>query len=120
MKTARSARSFAIPGLAAGIKRNKIGKRSKSMQGSARTWFITGASTGFGRLLAEELLGRGERVAATARQLVKVEDVEEQYPERARGIALDVTKPAEIEPAVRKALAAFEHIDVLVNNAGYG
>ena len=90
------------------------------MQTSGRTWFITGASTGFGRLLAEELLQRGERVAATARDKGKVEDLEKKYPGSARAFALDVTKPAEIETAAREAIGAFGHIDVLVNNAGYG
>ncbi len=87
---------------------------------SSRTWFITGASTGFGRLLAEELLKRGERVAATARDIAKVEDLARQYPGKARAFTLDVTRPAEIEAVARQAIYAFGHIDVLVNNAGYG
>jgi NAD(P)-dependent dehydrogenase (short-subunit alcohol dehydrogenase family) len=33
-----------------------------------RTWFITGTSSGFGRLLTEQLLARGDRVAATLRR----------------------------------------------------
>ncbi len=90
------------------------------MGNSARTWFITGASTGFGRLLAEELLKRGECVAATARDVAKVQDLATKYPETARAFPLDVTKPAEIEKAARQAIATFGHIDVLVNNAGYG
>lgn len=32
------------------------------------TWFITGTSSGFGRMLTEHLLGRGDRVAATLRR----------------------------------------------------
>jgi len=90
------------------------------MEKTARTWFITGASTGFGRLLSEELLKRGERVAATARDSAKVQDLETQYPGRARAFTLDVTEPAEIEEASRQAIAAFGHVDILVNNAGYG
>lgn len=90
------------------------------MGNSARTWFITGASTGFGRMLAEQLLKRGERVAATARDVAKVQDLETQYPETARAFPLDVTRPAEIEKAAHQAIATFGHIDVLVNNAGYG
>jgi NAD(P)-dependent dehydrogenase (short-subunit alcohol dehydrogenase family) len=86
----------------------------------ARTWFITGASTGFGRLLAEELLKRGERVAATARDSAKVQDLETQYPDTARAFPLDVTQPGQIEETTRRAIATFGHIDVLVNNAGYG
>jgi NAD(P)-dependent dehydrogenase (short-subunit alcohol dehydrogenase family) len=90
------------------------------MENSERTWFITGASTGFGRLLAEELLKRGERVAATARDAARVEDLARQYPQTARAFSLDVTKPARIEAVAKEALKEFGHIDVLVNNAGYG
>ncbi len=87
---------------------------------SPRAWFITGASTGFGRLLAEELLRRGERVAATARDVAKVQDLEQKYPGLAHAFTLDVTKPAEIEKVSRQAIEALGRIDVLVNNAGYG
>lgn len=85
-----------------------------------RTWFITGASTGFGRLLAEELLRRGERVIATARDVAKIDDLAERYPETARALALDVTQPAEIAAVAEQAIAAFGQVDVVVNNAGYG
>jgi NAD(P)-dependent dehydrogenase (short-subunit alcohol dehydrogenase family) len=87
---------------------------------SSRVWFITGTSTGFGRLLAEELLHRGEHVAATARDLAKVSDLAEKYPGQARAYELDVTNPKQIEAVSRQAIAHFGHIDVLVNNAGYG
>jgi NAD(P)-dependent dehydrogenase (short-subunit alcohol dehydrogenase family) len=85
-----------------------------------RVWFITGASTGFGRLLAEDLLRRGERVIATARDLSKVEDLAKQYPGQARAFALDVTQPKQIASVAPQAIAAFGQVDVLVNNAGYG
>jgi NAD(P)-dependent dehydrogenase (short-subunit alcohol dehydrogenase family) len=91
-----------------------------SKNNSSRTWFITGASTGFGRLLAEELLKRGERVAATARDKAKVEDLVTQYPNTAQALTLDVTKPEQITAAAEHAIRTFGHIDVLVNNAGYG
>src|ERR1700743_2718001 len=85
-----------------------------------RTWFITGASTGFGRLLAEEVLKSGGKVIATARKLEKVADLEEQYPKTAKAIALDVTDPGQVDSAVTQAFAIFGQVDVLVNNAGYG
>jgi len=44
-----------------------------------RTWFITGISGGFGRLLTGELLERGDRVAGTARKLEVVDDLKTQY-----------------------------------------
>jgi NAD(P)-dependent dehydrogenase (short-subunit alcohol dehydrogenase family) len=86
----------------------------------SRVWFITGASTGFGRLLAEEVLKAGGKVVATARNLDKVADLEEQYPQTAKALALDVTDAAQVDSAVTQAFAQFGEIDVLVNNAGYG
>jgi NAD(P)-dependent dehydrogenase (short-subunit alcohol dehydrogenase family) len=86
----------------------------------SRVWFITGCSTGFGLLLAHELLKRGERVIATARNASKLDDLLTLYPDTARTFKLDVTKPDEIDSVARVALTAFGHIDVLVNNAGYG
>jgi NAD(P)-dependent dehydrogenase (short-subunit alcohol dehydrogenase family) len=91
-----------------------------STSSSSRVWFITGTSTGFGRLLAQELLRRGNRVIATARDIAKVEDLVHQYPATARALTLDVTNPAQIESVAQQAIAAFGHVDILVNNAGYG
>ncbi len=85
----------------------------------SRVWFITGCSTGFGYLLVQELLRRGERVIATARDVSKLASLIRPYPDKARALTLDVTKPAEIEAVAKQAIAAFGHVDVLVNNAGY-
>lgn len=87
---------------------------------TGKTWFITGASTGFGRLLAEEVLRRGGRVIATARNRDKVADLETQDPGRALALALDVTDAGQVDSAVTQAFAKFGGVDVLVNNAGYG
>jgi NAD(P)-dependent dehydrogenase (short-subunit alcohol dehydrogenase family) len=87
---------------------------------SPRVWFITGTSTGFGSLLAKEALRRGDRVIATARDVSKLKELTVQYPDSARTFTLDVTKPAQIESVAQQAIAAFGHVDVLVNNAGYG
>jgi NAD(P)-dependent dehydrogenase (short-subunit alcohol dehydrogenase family) len=88
--------------------------------GQGRTWFITGASTGFGRLLAEEVLKAGGKVIATARDRDKVADLEAKYPQTARALPLDVTDAGQVDSAVTQAFAQFGRIDVLVNNAGYG
>src|SRR5258708_37682445 len=88
--------------------------------GKERTWFITGASTGFGRVLAEEVLKAGGKVVATARNLDKVADFETRYPQTAKALALDVTDAGQVDSAVTQAFAQFGRIDVLVNNAGYG
>ena len=82
-------------------------------------WFITGCSKGFGRSLAEQALGAGYRVVATARSLEDVDDLASRYPERILTLALDVTNAAQIDAAVASAIEHFGAIDVLVNNAGY-
>jgi NAD(P)-dependent dehydrogenase (short-subunit alcohol dehydrogenase family) len=86
----------------------------------SRTWFITGASTGFGRILAEELLKSGNKVVATARKVAQVADLQEKYPATAKALALDVTDAAQVAATATAAIAAFGHVDVVVNNAGYG
>jgi NAD(P)-dependent dehydrogenase (short-subunit alcohol dehydrogenase family) len=85
-----------------------------------KVWLITGASTGFGRLLAEYLCGLDATVIATARSVDKLQDLTVTYPGNVLVLTLDVTKPESIEGAVKDALAHAGHVDVLVNNAGYG
>jgi NAD(P)-dependent dehydrogenase (short-subunit alcohol dehydrogenase family) len=87
---------------------------------TARTWFITGASSGFGRAFAEHALARGHNVVATARTPSALDDVVAQAPERLLALALDVTRPGEAQAAIDAAVARFGRIDVLINNAGYG
>jgi NAD(P)-dependent dehydrogenase (short-subunit alcohol dehydrogenase family) len=86
----------------------------------SRVWFITGASTGLGRKLAEAVLAKGDRVVATARKEESVATLERQNPGRARAVRLDVTDLAQVKASVQAAIDAFGRIDVLVNNAGYG
>src|ERR1700729_1087067 len=85
-----------------------------------RTWFITGASTGFGRLLAEEVLKGGGKVVATARKPEQIADLERQYPGSVKALTVNVTNAPQVDSAVTQAFAQFGRIDVLVNNAGYG
>ena len=85
-----------------------------------KTWLITGCSTGFGRLLAQAALDRGDQVVATARDPSTLSDVAKAFPKTARTTALDVTKPGAPEKAVAVAMDAFGRLDVLVNNAGFG
>ncbi len=84
------------------------------------TWFITGASRGFGREVAYEALSRGDRVAATARAIDTLNDLVERFGELVLPIALDVTDPGQIAAAVATAEQHFGGIDVLLNNAGIG
>jgi NAD(P)-dependent dehydrogenase (short-subunit alcohol dehydrogenase family) len=85
-----------------------------------KRWFITGASSGFGRLLTEYLLSLGATVVATARHVDQLNDLVTRYPGHVFILPLDVTKPGSIDHAVADAIAHVGHIDVLVNNAGYG
>ncbi|MYV54599.1 SDR family oxidoreductase [Streptomyces sp. SID3212] len=87
---------------------------------TARTWFITGVNSGFGREMTEQLLRRGDRVAGTVRKLDAVADLKDTYGDRFLVAHLDVTDTAEIKTVVDKAFAELGTVDVVVNNAGYG
>ena len=89
-------------------------------QTSGRVWFITGASTGFGRELAEQVLAGGDKVVATARKPEQLAELGGQYPETALILPLDVMQQSAVDSAVKAALDRFGRVDVLVNNAGYG
>lgn len=89
------------------------------MNTQGKVWFITGASSGFGRALVEEAVARGDRVVATARDLRSLDELLALAPGRVHAARLDVTKPDEVREAVDDALRRFGAIDVLVNNAGY-
>src|SRR5262245_21051 len=82
-----------------------------------KTWFITGASRGFGRVWAEAALARGDRVAATARDIATLDALagDDFLP-----LTLDVTDREACFDAVRHAHGHFGSLDVVVNNAGYG
>ncbi|MFC9838442.1 oxidoreductase [Rhodococcus sp. NPDC127530] len=84
------------------------------------TWLITGCSSGLGRAFAEEALGRGHNVVATARSTDKIQQFAEGNPETALALALDVTDVDSVRAAVATAEEKFGQIDVLINNAGYG
>jgi NAD(P)-dependent dehydrogenase (short-subunit alcohol dehydrogenase family) len=84
-----------------------------------QTWFITGASRGFGRALARAALEAGDRVAATARRPEQLDDLAAAYPDRLQALALDVTDVAAAGAGIRDARQRFGRLDVIVNNAGY-
>ena len=85
-----------------------------------KTWFITGASKGFGREWAEAALERGDRVAATARSPETLEALVDSYGDAVLPISLDVTDRDADFDAVKLAADHFGRLDVVVNNAGYG
>jgi len=79
-----------------------------------KTWFITGASRGFGALIMEAALAN-DAVVATARDPSSIAD----HP-RLLKLPLDVTNEQQARDAAARAIEKFGRIDVLVNNAGYG
>src|SRR5262245_37198192 len=87
---------------------------------TTKTWFITGASSGFGRAFAEHALARGHTVVGTARRMDALNEIAAVAPGRLLPLALDVTRPNDAQAAVDAAIARFGRIDVLINNAGYG
>ncbi len=86
---------------------------------SAKNWLVTGSSTGFGRAIAEAVLARGGRVAATARDPAALADLARAHDGRVLPLRLDVSDPAQVTDAIAQ-VEAWGGIDVLVNNAGYG
>jgi NADP-dependent 3-hydroxy acid dehydrogenase YdfG len=84
-----------------------------------KTWFITGTSTGLGRLLTEKLLAQGHRVAATVRKPDALGGLKAQYGDLLWVAKLDVTDTAEVREVIKKAFDDLGQIDVIVNNAGY-
>jgi NAD(P)-dependent dehydrogenase (short-subunit alcohol dehydrogenase family) len=87
---------------------------------TSKTWFITGASRGFGREWTIAALERGDSVAATARDTHTLDDLASRYGERLLPLELDVTDREADFAAVQQAHERFTHLDVIVNNAGYG
>lgn len=80
-----------------------------------RVWFITGASSGLGKVLTEKLASAGQQVVATARKPEQIAQANNVL-----ALSVDVTSPETIASAVQAAIDKFGRIDVLVNNAGYG
>src|SRR6201982_4203647 len=87
---------------------------------SVTTWFVTGASRGFGRELSEQLLARGHRVAATLRRPEQLDDLASRYQNRLWVRAVDVTDTGQMRRVVAEAFADLGRVDVVVSNAGFG
>jgi NAD(P)-dependent dehydrogenase (short-subunit alcohol dehydrogenase family) len=83
-------------------------------------WLITGASSGLGRELALNVIDGGGFVVAAARGHTALNDLERMRPEQVLATPLDVTNPSDVHQAIEDAVRRFGHIDVLVNNAGFG
>ncbi|MGN6417415.1 MAG: SDR family NAD(P)-dependent oxidoreductase [Pseudobacter sp.] len=85
----------------------------------SKVWFITGASRGFGRIWAEAALERGDKVAATARNVASLDGLIKKYGANVLTLELDVTRPGQAASAISQAHAHFGRLDIVLNNAGY-
>ena len=83
-----------------------------------RTWLITGASSGFGRLLAERVATDGDRVIAVARRDDRLRELAADH-KSVTPLVVDLTAP-DSEQRLGTAIDAAGGLDILVNNAGYG
>jgi NADP-dependent 3-hydroxy acid dehydrogenase YdfG len=99
--------------------RSLYSKKLKHKNMGTKIWFITGASRGFGRVWADAALKRGDKVAATARNLASIADLKEKYGDNVLTLQLDVTNSEQVKTVVAQAHAHFGRLDIVLNNAGY-
>ncbi|MBW4023381.1 MAG: SDR family oxidoreductase [Proteobacteria bacterium] len=85
-----------------------------------KTWFITGASSGLGREMTQQLLARGDGVVGTSRRAGALGDLEKQHSDRLHLLKLELTDRESIRAAVDMAFDRLSTVDVVVSNAGYG
>jgi NAD(P)-dependent dehydrogenase (short-subunit alcohol dehydrogenase family) len=85
-----------------------------------KTWLITGASSGLGRLMCEALLARGDRVVASVRKKAVLDEMAAKYGDLLQVIVLDLSQSATIKPTIEAAFSQAGRIDVVVSNAAYG
>ena len=83
-----------------------------------KKWLITGASSGFGRLLAERVATNGDHVIAVARREDRLRELAADH-DSVTPLVVDLTAP-DVEQRLGTAIDASGGLDILVNNAGYG
>ena len=90
------------------------------MPTTPKNWFITGVSTGFGAALADLLLQKDDKVAATFRHQDQADEFTKKAGDQGIGLVCDVTDETQVKQAIKDAIDSLGHLDVVVNNAGYG
>ena len=85
-----------------------------------KTWFITGATSGLGLEMMQQLLADGHMVIATARRPKALAPLRQDHLSRLDIVQLDLAEPDSIASVVEGAFERHEKIDVIVSNAGYG
>lgn len=83
-----------------------------------RVWFITGATSGFGRQLASAAVAAGDVVIAAGRHIDRLDDLVAAHPDQVEPLRVDVADTAAAVAALNDAVARYGRLDVLVNNAG--
>ena len=83
-----------------------------------RVWLITGATSGFGRALAETAVAAGDIVVGAVRSPARLDDLAAAHPGQVSAVQLDVTDTRRCAEVAGEVAARFGRIDVLVNNAG--
>jgi NAD(P)-dependent dehydrogenase (short-subunit alcohol dehydrogenase family) len=85
-----------------------------------KTWFITGASSGLGLEMTQQLLVQGDKVVAAIRRPEALMQLERDYGDQLDVVSLDLIEAESIASIVDAAFRRHGRIDVLVSNAGYG
>ena len=86
-----------------------------------KVWLVTGSASGLGRNIAEAVLESGDQLVATARDPRRLDDFVNKFGERVRAVSLDVADESAARPPMQvEQHSAFERLDVVVNNAGFG
>ncbi|WP_230193897.1 oxidoreductase [Streptomyces coriariae] len=88
------------------------------MSEKAKVWLVTGASSGFGRAIAQAAVAAGDTVIGTARRIEALDDMVAAHPDRAEAISMDVTDGERVDAVAADVLARYGRVDVVVNNAG--
>jgi NAD(P)-dependent dehydrogenase (short-subunit alcohol dehydrogenase family) len=94
--------------------------QNTNITNNKKTWFITGASKGFGLSLVKQLLATGQNVAATSRKLAELVIAVGSTADNFLPLEVDLTNEDSVGCAMHQTKKAFGSIDVVINNAGYG
>ncbi|MGO1058612.1 SDR family NAD(P)-dependent oxidoreductase [Planococcus sp. FY231025] len=84
------------------------------------TVVVTGASSGFGKGMAQKLASQGANVVLAARRTALIEELAEQLGPNALAVTTDISNERDIAHLMEEALRAFGKVDVWINNAGLG
>lgn len=100
----------------------QVGRRGRAMNPRIRDWrglrvWVIGASTGIGAETARLLVGRGARVALSARNAAALESVAEGH-ENTLVLPLDTTVHAQVREARDRLLAEWQGVDLVLVVAG--